>query len=332
MEKQLDVYISRIIIETKQQIHPKRENPALPAERSYVVLDDKDLGHMIPNKQTDILINTHLPEFDQTIVPHRHTFYELVYVHKGILNMKINRKPISFSTGDFVLLNPSVIHQVSLGEEGSQVLNILMKRSLFNKSFFYMILDNQVFAEFILPSMAKQKKGKNYMVYPHAMQDNPMLATYLTNLLKEYVEGQSLSESALEINLSGLCLELARRYREKSKKPEGEAQQNFSIADICRYLSSRLTSATLEETASYFHYNPRYFSQILKKIYGKSFSGLLLELRMAYAAKLLAQTELPIKNIIQKSGYENTSYFYRVFQEIYGMKPGEYREQIKTAK
>ena len=44
------------------------------------------------------------------------------------------------------------------------------------------------------------------------------------------------------------------------------------------------------------------------------------------AARLLRRSDLNIQQIIAQVGYENTSYFYRLFHERYGLSPREYRQ------
>lgn len=333
MKNSLDTYVNRIIQNTLKviSVHPAPEQiPADQQNQSYRLLSDDDLDEMIGVPGMDILINAHVPEFDKNTFPHKHTFYELIYVHHGIFRMTIDRRTRMFHEGDFILLNPSVIHCVSLGSPDSQIINILMKRTLFNRSFFHVILDNPGFASFFLPSLSKNTNEKNYRIYPHVAADNPVILDYLSNLLREFLEGQTLNKSALEINLSGLCLELTRSHQKTPSVPFTKKSGDFSMADICQYLSANLCDATLENTASRFHYNPRYFSQMIKKIYGKSFSGLLLELKMNHAVHLLTTTDLPVTEIIHQCGYENTSYFYQAFEKAFQMKPALYREKYRA--
>ena len=43
---------------------------------------------------------------------------------------------------------------------------------------------------------------------------------------------------------------------------------------------------------------------------------------------MLANSKMPVTDIIESVGYDNTSYFYRKFREKYGMSPKEYRGQV----
>ena len=58
---------------------------------------------------------------------------------------------------------------------------------------------------------------------------------------------------------------------------------------------------------------------------GKTYKELLQKHRMETAARLLRRSDLNIQQIITQVGYENTSYFYRLFHERYGQSPREYR-------
>nr|MCR5415743.1 AraC family transcriptional regulator [Pseudobutyrivibrio sp.] len=48
-------------------------------------------------------------------------------------------------------------------------------------------------------------------------------------------------------------------------------------------------------------------------------------------AYLLESTTLTTEKIIKKIGYENSAYFYKIFELKYGMAPKEYRKLQTTA-
>lgn len=52
----------------------------------------------------------------------------------------------------------------------------------------------------------------------------------------------------------------------------------------------------------------------------------LIEIRMKYAARVLVNTSLTIKNIAEKCGYSNQLYFSNAFCRYYGCSPREYRK------
>ena len=78
-----------------------------------------------------------------------------------------------------------------------------------------------------------------------------------------------------------------------------------------------------------FGYNPNYLSAQLKHITGCSFVELKNSQQFSEAAFLLANTECAISEIMEKIGCSNRTFFYRKFEQIYGMTPREYRVQAR---
>ena len=93
-----------------------------------------------------------------------------------------------------------------------------------------------------------------------------------------------------------------------------------------RYIINNIQSASLDELAEILGYSAVYTGNIVKKLTGKTFSKLLQEKRCSVAAKLLCETDMSVKEIINTVGYENESYFREIFKERYGKKLLEYRK------
>lgn len=73
--------------------------------------------------------------------------------------------------------------------------------------------------------------------------------------------------------------------------------------------------------------NYSYFSQAFKEFTGESFVHYLKKLRIDKARELLASTDYKIYEISEMAGFENTKHFSRVFKELEGVSPQEYRDQ-----
>ena len=82
--------------------------------------------------------------------------------------------------------------------------------------------------------------------------------------------------------------------------------------------------------AQKFGFNPNYLSNYLKKQTGKSFIELVHLQRINVAANYLTYTNAPIEQIALKIGYENPSYFYKIFKKIIKVLPSEYRNRYQN--
>ena len=73
-------------------------------------------------------------------------------------------------------------------------------------------------------------------------------------------------------------------------------------------------------------YSRFHFMRVFKKIYGVTFSEYLTEFRYQKAKYLLTETQYSIKEVAEKTGYSNTSYFRSVFKNRSGKTPQEFKQ------
>lgn len=87
-------------------------------------------------------------------------------------------------------------------------------------------------------------------------------------------------------------------------------------------LSKRITA---KEMADYFGISESSFKMYVKGILGESYLAYFRRKRLEKAAELLEATTLKVIEITNAVGYENQGKFAKVFSEVYGMTPLEYR-------
>jgi two-component system response regulator YesN len=83
---------------------------------------------------------------------------------------------------------------------------------------------------------------------------------------------------------------------------------------------------TLEDVASEIFLSPAYFSKIFKEQTGYNFSQYLNKLRIEKSKSLLRNSRIPLVDIAGMVGYEDQSYYSKVFKKITGNSPGKYRD------
>lgn len=120
-------------------------------------------------------------------------------------------------------------------------------------------------------------------------------------------------------------------HTDKLAKYDTDVYQDVFAPEILKYIEEAYQYATLEELAGEMNVALSTASKIVKKSTGMTFKELLQRKRLMQAANLMEHTNLPITEIIQRVGYDNTSYFHRIFRETYQMSPREYRNwKIRT--
>ena len=86
---------------------------------------------------------------------------------------------------------------------------------------------------------------------------------------------------------------------------------------------------TLETIGDKLNVTPEYLGTLFKRETGVSFSNFLKKVRIDRAKELLATTNMKTYEICEASGYTDTKYFSKVFREVTGMLPRDYRNTIK---
>lgn len=99
-----------------------------------------------------------------------------------------------------------------------------------------------------------------------------------------------------------------------------------AIRSAIGYMKEHLQEKiTLGEIAQYCYLSTYHFSHLFKKEVGMSFVDFLNKLRIEKAVHFLETTDLPIKAIAARTGFQDTNYFSRKFKMVTNLSPTEYR-------
>ena len=105
-----------------------------------------------------------------------------------------------------------------------------------------------------------------------------------------------------------------------------EAKHADLIHKALRYIQSNYQGKiTLEEVATLVNLSPSYFSKVFKEGMNCSFTSYLNRYRIDQSKLLLKTTAIPLSEIGALVGFEDQSYFTKIFKKNTGMLPGKYR-------
>jgi AraC-like DNA-binding protein len=109
-----------------------------------------------------------------------------------------------------------------------------------------------------------------------------------------------------------------------------DAQTSDRIGNVVAHIKANLSKALyVPELAGLAGLSESAFSRLFKKCTGRSVPQYLNELRIARAARLLAETDESVKQIAHQCGYPTAAYFHRQFHRHQELPPLAYREAIR---
>lgn len=104
------------------------------------------------------------------------------------------------------------------------------------------------------------------------------------------------------------------------------AKNERLVVEIKDFISKEyMNNINVNSIAQNVFLSPNYISQIYKKETGETITDYLTRQRIDAAKKLLKETDLQIQQVSEMVGYEDASYFSKVFKKITGIYPQKYR-------
>ena len=101
--------------------------------------------------------------------------------------------------------------------------------------------------------------------------------------------------------------------------------KNSILFKVKNFIESNYSSdISLKELADLFHINASYLTRIFKEQEGESINTFIVKIRIENAKKILETGKVNIEKLAQSVGYEDSTYFFKVFKKVSGMTPREY--------
>ena len=143
------------------------------------------------------------------------------------------------------------------------------------------------------------------------------------NLIWTILNKQPNKRSINQMTMGLLFLQLMNQI-DRVETDGAKEGQKFMMT-VLGFIEEHYRDGELSELAEEMHYDLYWMSREIKKQSGKTYTELVQQKRLSQAAYLLTHTAMSVMDIGLAVGYENMSYFHRIFQERYGMTPRKYR-------
>ena len=160
----------------------------------------------------------------------------------------------------------------------------------------------------------------------NAAPDPDLLRAKNANLAEEFLDTVDCTATPRDCRRMADAVAGYIRLLLSQLPPAAPDRSDYLIRNLKQYAESNyLYEIRLSDLAQIFHYNEKYIGRIFKKETGTSFRQYVNSLRLDHARKLLSTTDLSVLDISLRCGFNNVTYFNRVFKERFGRTPGQIR-------
>lgn len=251
---------------------------------------------------------------------HWHSELELVVIQKGRGIVSVDLHSRQVSAGDIVIIRPGQLHSIRQDDNHSmEYENILLKSSLLSSGE-----DDLCFARYLQPLLYGEHPCETFLT--------PALSYYaeVSGCIRQIDVLRSQRPEGYHLAVKGLlfCFFYLLVSNEQKKDPArmNQTKSLEKIKTILKYVEDHyFEPITIEAMAELTCYSKSHFMKFFKSRMGTGFIEYLNDYRLTMAAQMLKNSDESVLSVAEQSGFENLSYFNRLFKRKYGLSPGKWR-------
>lgn len=260
----------------------------------------------------------HLPE--RPSPPHTRDYVELYYQCAGTGTCRVNDRNVTVAEGELLLLGQNTL--LELPEQDAQTLaaRFFIKPDFFGEILKFLGSDQSPLREFLLRCLG-QENPYGYLQFH--VGGVVQMENLMENLMLQLLDHPD-SRRAIPMHTVGL---LFLHLLDRSDLMTAGIREQMAVLRALQYIELSYAQASLTQVAEGLHCDVSWLSREIRRRTGRTFTELLQERRLNQAAWMLKNTREKVSDIAVSVGYENISYFHRIFARRFGCSPKKYRDQ-----
>ncbi|MGN0299164.1 MAG: AraC family transcriptional regulator [Lachnospiraceae bacterium] len=253
--------------------------------------------------------------------PHKHNYVEVIYMCSGKTYHKINGTPVCLEAGELLFLNQNAVQEIEPAGEDDIAVNFIILPEFFDYALKMMEADENLLRTFVINCLKEENNSAAYLHFQ--VSDILPIQNLVENLIWTLMNQLPNKRSINQITMGLLVLQLIN-YVDRVTTDAADRDKKLMMT-VLGYIEEHYRDGELSQLAAQLHYDVYWLSKEIKRQFGQNYTDLIQEKRMKQAAYLLTNTKMSVMEIGLAVGYENLSYFHRIFQKRYGMTPRKYR-------
>ncbi|WP_317899329.1 AraC family transcriptional regulator [Aurantibacillus circumpalustris] len=251
-------------------------------------------------------------------VPHRHTFYELLFFiqAKGNHEIDFSHYPVENSSVHFV--SPGQIHRLSLKKKNGYVV-------CFAEDFISLKSKERLINVF--PYFNNSNYPVLHLTKELTVQLEELIQSIDFELNHSHADSIEICRSYLNVILLKLKTYFTKTHDNIKSTPSEKSQKVNQYKALID--ENYLTHKTVSDYAEDLSISPNHLNALCKKQEGKTATQLIQERTLLEAKRLLYATDMHIKEISYNLHFEDVPYFNRFFKKQTKITPNEYRQQFR---
>ena len=243
---------------------------------------------------------------------------ELVFVKRGTGLVQVGAESCPARMGDIFIFTPGTLHALRQAEgQCMEYENIIFELELLGGA------DDLCAERYLLPLQSGRMALQPRIIPGEA--GYPQAAA----CLQEAEEANKVKNAGYELAIKGALLRfLSILIGQHGTSLPADTTDTRRLKTVLQLIEAKYaTPLRIEDAAEACGCSQSHFMRWFKKMTGQGFTAYLNDHRLNLAAELLRITDATVLDIAGRVGFDNLSYFNRLFKRRYGMTPREYRSK-----
>lgn len=252
---------------------------------------------------------------------HTHNYIEVIYMCSGRTHHVINGEDVILRQGELLFLSQTATQEIYPAGEEDIAVNFIVLPEFFQYGLNMMEPEENQLRSFVIDCLWGKNRGAGYLHFKVA--DVLPVQNLVENLIWTIWNRQPNKRRTNQATMGLLFLQLMN-YTDKLETDENAREQKLVLA-VLGYIETHYRDGELTQLAESMHYDVSWLSREIRRQTEKTYTELVQAKRLSQAAYLLTATGMNVLDVALAVGYDNISYFHRIFQKKYGMTPRKYR-------
>lgn len=281
----------------------------------------------MPEFDNQLLFRSFINDGMTLVYPHWHKEIEIIYSIRGTVNIGVGDEIVYVSEGEIYFFASGEPHYFLASPDSERIVY----------QFDLSIFDEQHLKEAADVSLTElfERGQKHSSNWSKALVLD--VRKLLHHLFEEYEKNNSGKNYAIMSSLFQLIILFYRRLPQtQTKIKKGAKASTIKYKENLEHLDKIFTyvenhyeeSITLEDVAKFSGFSSYYFTRFFKANTGTTFMSFLTEYRINQAKFILANENVPMVEVAEKSGFASVKTFHHVFKEQMGISPLKYRKTL----
>lgn len=250
---------------------------------------------------------------------HYHPEYELTFIVKGNGMRLVGDSYLPFQAGDLVLLGSGIPHTWESDINSHETVAAVVIQ--FSEDFIANFMNSEAF--YTIKKLLQASIRGLFFPSPLAKDIELQMSTIAAE------KGVKQITALLNV-LNDVAFQNHQTLASPFYSPKNSKENETRINTVFNYIKQNVASTILlEQAAASVHLTTGAFCKFFKRMTGKTFSDYVNEIRIGNACSLITQTDKTIAQIALESGFENQTYFNRVFLKKKECTPKQFRQKVK---